>query len=247
MIKTLRFSKLILLFSFAITMMTPSHAQEALDKSEVGLIIREYLLENPELLLEIQQALETKQQQELAATQSNILTSQKDKVFSAPYQIEIGNPEAEITIVEFFDYNCVFCQRALADMETLLESNNNIKFILKEFPVLGEASIEATRVSMAFSKILPEKHAKFHTELLALVGQKDGNRAMQLAVEMGANQIEIMTEMDNPQVIETIQSTYELANELGITGTPSYIVGNEVVFGAVGHDQLESKIKSITQ
>lgn len=242
-----KMTNILLVLLLANIFASPALGQQTLDKSEVGKIIREYLLENPELILEVQQALEEKQQQELAVSQLEIIASQKDEIFSAPYQIEIGNPNAEITIVEFFDYNCGFCQRALTDMEILLQSNENIKFVLKEFPVLGEGSIEATRVSMAFSKLLPDKHAEFHTELLSLPGAKDGNRAMQLAVQMGALQTEIMTEMENPEIIETIQSTYSLANGLGITGTPSYIVGNEVVFGAVGHDQLESKIKSLTQ
>lgn len=225
----------------------PVQAQETLDKAEIGKIIREYLLENPELMLEVQQALEAKQQSELAVSQKEIITSQRDQLFSSAYQIEIGNPEAEITILEFFDYNCGFCQRALTDMEIMLQSNDKLKFVMKEFPVLGEASIEASRVSMAVSKLLPEKHAEFHTELLSLPGQKDGERAMELAIKMGAKQDEVLAEMENPAIIETIQETYELANSLGITGTPSYVVGNEVVFGAVGHDQLENKIKSLTQ
>ena len=225
----------------------PANAQEQLDKAEIGKIIREYLLENPELMLEVQQALEAKQQGELAETQKEIIITQKEKLYSSNYQIEIGNAEANITIVEFFDYNCGFCQRALTDMEIMLKSNDKLKFVMKEFPVLGEASIEASRVSMAFSKLLPKKHAEFHTELLSLPGQKDGERAMQLAVKMGAKQEEVLAEMENPAIIETIQETYELANSLGITGTPSYVVGNEVVFGAVGHDQLENKIKSLSE
>lgn len=226
---------------------SPLQAQESLDKAEIGKIIREYLLENPEIMLEVQQALEAKQQSELAVSQKEVITTQKDQLFDANYQIEIGNPDAEITIVEFFDYNCGFCQRALTDMQIMLQSNDKLKFVMKEFPVLGEASIEATRVSMAFSKLLPEKHAEFHTELLSLPGQKDGERAMQLAIKMGANQDDVLAEMENPAIIETIQETYELANSLGISGTPSYVVGSEVVFGAVGHDQLENKIKSLTQ
>lgn len=247
MITKLRLLQITFAFLSAFSLSTNAIAQQSLNKSEVEQIVREYLLANPELLLEVQQQLEEKQQSELSNKQAEVISSQKDEIFSAPYQIEIGNPNAEITIVEFFDYNCGFCQRALSDMQVLLKSNDNLKFVLKEFPVLGEASIEATRVSMAVSKLLPEKHAEFHTKLLGMEGQKDGNRAMQLAVEMGASQIEIMMEMENPQIIETIQQTYGFANELGITGTPSYIIGNEVVFGAVGHDQLDSKIKSLTQ
>lgn len=247
MINTFNFKKSATLFLAGFLFCSPLQAQETLDKAEIGKIIREYLLENPELMLEVQQALEAKQQSQLAVTQQEIISSQKDKIFSSNYQIEIGNPDAEITIVEFFDYNCGFCQRALTDMEIMLQSNNKLKFVLKEFPVLGEASIEATRVSMAIAKLLPEKHAEFHTELLSLPGQKDGERAMQLAIKMGAKQDEVLAEMENPAIIETIQETYELANSLGITGTPSYVVGNEVVFGAVGHDQLENKINSLTE
>ena len=247
MIKNLNLKKSAVLFLACFLMNSPLQAQEALDKAEIGKIIREYLLENPELMIEVQQALEAKQQSQLAVTQQEIISSQKDKIFSSNYQIEIGNPDAEITIVEFFDYNCGFCQRALTDMEIMLQSNNKLKFVLKEFPVLGEASIEATRVSMAIAKLLPEKHAEFHTELLSLPGQKNGERAMQLAIKMGAKQDEVLAEMENPAIIETIQETYELANSLGITGTPSYVVGNEVVFGAVGHDQLENKIKILTE
>ena len=242
-----KFSIPAVMLLFASTFATHSLAQEPLDKAEIGKIVREYLLENPELMLEVQQALEIKQQGALAESQQAILADQKDLIFSAPYQIEIGNPDAEITIVEFFDYNCGFCQRALTDMEIMLKSNKNLKFVLKEFPVLGEASLEASRISMAVSTLLPEKHAEFHTELLSLPGQKDGARAMELAIKMGLKESDLAAEIENPQIIETIQSTYGLANELGITGTPSYIIGNEVVFGAVGHDQLETKIKSLTQ
>lgn len=247
MINTFNFTKSATLFLAGFLLCSPLQAQERLDKAEIGKIIREYLLENPELMIEVQKALEAKQQSQLAVTQQEIISSQKDKIFSSNYQIEIGNPDAEITIVEFFDYNCGFCQRALTDMEIMLQSNNKLKFVLKEFPVLGEASIEATRVSMAIAKLLPEKHAEFHTELLSLPGQKNGERAMQLAIKMGAKQDEVLAEMENPAIIETIQETYELANSLGITGTPSYVVGNEVVFGAVGHDQLENKIKSLAE
>lgn len=222
-------------------------AQEKLDKEEIGKIVREYLIENPEILLEVQTALEAKQQQELAATQAQTIASNKDQIYSAPYQIVIGNPDADIKIVEFFDYNCGFCQRALTDMEIMLQDNPNLKFVLKEFPVLGEGSLEASRVSMAFSKLMPERIVEFHKELLSMAGLKDGARAMQLAVKMGANEADINAEMENPKIIETIQGTYELANNLGVTGTPSYIIENEVVFGAVGHDQLDAKIKSLNE
>lgn len=246
--RTLKNFAKVALTSLLLTTSAPqAFSQEALGKADVERIIRSYLMENPEILLEVQQALEIKQQQNLAQNQKEIIATQKQSIISDPYQIEIGDPNAEITVVEFFDYNCHFCQKALSDMQNLLKNDKNVRFVLKEFPVLGEGSIEATRVSMAFSKIMPEKHADFHIELLALQGQKDGTRAMDLALQMGADEQKIREEMENPKIIETIQGTYGLANSLGISGTPSYIIGNEVVFGAVGLDQLENHIKNITQ
>jgi len=234
------------------TALSPLQAQETkpnttIDRGQIEEIIRDYLLTNPEIMFEIQQAYEAKQQVELATKQKEILTSETQAIYNAPYQIEIGNPDAETTIVEFFDYNCGFCQRALSDMERMLQTDKNIRFVLKEFPVLGENSLEASRVSMAFSKLLPEKHAQFHIALLGLEGPKNGDRAMELAISMGAEQQALITQMESPELIKTIQNTYELANELGITGTPSYIIGEKVIFGAVGHDELKSHIAVETQ
>lgn len=242
--------KFILNASVALCLLTGASsitaAQEVLNETEVRKIVRDYLLENPEILLEVQQALETKQQQELADNQKLILEQQKDQIYSGAYDILIGDPKAEITIVEYFDYNCHFCQRAVTDMQIMMKNNSNLKFILKEFPVLGESSIEASRVSMAFSKIMPrDKHMEFHIELLSMHGQKDGSRAMQLALKMGADEQKLREEMENPKIVETIQETYNIANSLGISGTPSYILGNEVVFGAVGFDDLEGRISNL--
>lgn len=223
-----------------------ANAQDALTKDDVRNIIREYLIENPELMLEVQSALEAKQQADLAESQKLVLEEQKDHIYSSDYAIEIGNPDASITVVEYFDYNCHFCQRAITDMQIMMKNNDNVRFLLKEFPVLGEASIEASRVSMAFSKIMPkEKHVEFHVELLSMHGQKDGDTAMKLALKLGADEAKLREEMENPKIIETIQQTYETANALGINGTPSYVVGDEVVFGAVGYEELEARLSNI--
>ena len=219
--------------------MTNAPAQETLDRPAVEQIIREYLLENPELLIEVQEALQKRQDEQLAEQQLQTIKDNEELIYSSPYQIEFGNPDAKVTIVEFFDYNCGFCQRALADMQQILESDNDVRFILKEFPVLGEASVGATRVSLAVSKILPEKYGEFHIRLLSMDGLKDAQRAMDLAVEMGADSSELAASLENPEIIDAITEIYTLADGLGITGTPSYVVGDNIVFGAVGYEQLK--------
>ena len=173
------------------------------------------------------------------------LASNMALITNSDYQIEFGDPNAPVTIVEFFDYNCHFCQRAMADMQDLLKDNPNIRFVLREFPVLGEQSIEASRVSLAFSKLLPEKYGEFHLKLLGAEGVKNGDRAIQIAKELGADENQLLAEMEKPEIIEAIGSVYQIADPLGITGTPSYVIGDQVVFGAVGYDRLDKIVDEI--
>lgn len=221
-----------------------AQAQETMDRATVEKIVREYLLANPEIMLEVQSALEQRQQQQLTQQQTDVIAQNQEVLYSAPGQIVFGEDDAELTVVEFFDYNCSFCQRALADMRQIIESDKNVRFVLKEFPVLGEASIEASRVSLAFARLSPEKAGQFHIDLLGMPGLKDGARAIELAVEMGVAETDIRAEMEKSHIIESISEVYGLAEGLGITGTPSYVVGQKVVFGAVGYEQLKQEMSS---
>jgi protein-disulfide isomerase len=225
----------------------PAGALDTNDRAEVEKIIREYLLANPEIMLDVQKALEAKQEQQRVAVQQKTLTEKKEAIFSAEHQVEIGAKDAPITIVEFFDYNCGFCQRALEDMNRFVENDKDVRFILKEFPVLGEPSLEAHKVSLAFNRLMPEKAAEFHTRLLGAEGRKDGQVAAALAVELGADEAALRAEMEKPEILNAVRQVYELADGLGITGTPSYVVGDSVVFGAVGYDQLNTKVANIRE
>lgn len=222
-------------------------ATTPLTRSDVEAIIRDYLLTNPELMLDVQRALEARQHEERVASQKKALSEKREAIFSSDNQIEIGNPDASITIVEFFDYNCGYCQRALSDMTKFIESDPDVRFVLKEFPVLGEASLEAHKVSLAFSRLHPEKAAEFHISLLEAQGRKDGEVALSLAERLGADPDAIRSEMEKPFVNSTIREVYELADDLGISGTPSYVVGDEVVFGAVGFASLNKKVAAIKE
>jgi len=224
----------------------PVFADAPLKKEEIRQIVREYLLENPEIMLEVQQALQLKQQAELSQNQAVVLRENEELLYNSQYQINFGDENAEVTVVEFFDYNCGFCQRAMADMQQFLEYDRNVRFVLKEFPVLGEASVEASQVSMAFSELKPDLYGEFHIALLSMDGIKDGERAIQLAQSMGVSRQEVEQKMESIDISQAIQDIYVLAEGLGISGTPSYVVGSEVVFGAVGYDQLKTTLERQT-
>lgn len=215
------------------------------DRAAVETILRDYLLANPEIMIEVQTALETKQREQQRVAQSSIISGASDEIFNASYDGIVGNPDGDVTVVEFFDYNCSFCKRALVDMEAMVAADPELRFVMKEFPILGPDSQQAHLVSMAFRALMPEKYGEFHQALLGGAGAADGDSALQLALSMGVEEAALREEMTNPAIEQAFAATYDLANQLSITGTPSYVVGDEVVFGALGKEVLEEKVANI--
>ena len=212
------------------------------DRAEVEGIIRDYLLNNPEVLLEVQEALETKQQEAQRLASLGVIADARDDIFNSAFDGVVGNPQGKVTIVEFYDYNCGFCKRAMEDMWAVTKEDPDVRFVLKEFPILGPDSQKASVVSMAFHKMMPEKYGEFHGALLGGQGRATEEAAVKVALSLGADEAKLREGMKDPAILEAFSKTYELANKLAITGTPSYVVGNEVVFGALGQEVLSQKI-----
>lgn len=221
---------------------TASAASAAPDRTAVEAIVRDYLVNNPEIMIEVQQALETRQMESQRLVQTEIIREHRNRIFNADHDAVIGNPEGSVTIVEFFDYNCGYCKRALADMDALVADDPDLRFVLKEFPILGPDSQRAHIVSMAFHQLLPENYDAFHRDLLSSEARVTEDEAVLVAIRHGADEAALRQEMENPAIIAAFQETYELADQLAITGTPSYVVGDEVVFGAMGRHVLAEKI-----
>ena len=235
----------LLLTTSLVTPISSAHAFSDSDRPAVEQMIRDYLLKNPEIILEVQQALEAKQRQEAQERAAEALAANSEAIFSSPNQAEIGNLKGDVTVVEFFDYNCGFCQRAMNDMNALLATDKNLKFVLKEMPILSEASVEASRISTAVYRLFPKQYEEFHNKLLGTQGQKDGNRALRVAQEMKMDIDAINAEAGKPDVLAAFREVNEMATSLGINGTPSYVIGDEVVFGALGEDVLRGKIENV--
>lgn len=224
---------------------TTATALDDTQKQEFGAFIREYLLANPEIIDEMQLALEAKKQDEQSKVAQAAITSNKDAIFHEASDIVIGNPDGDVSIVEFFDYNCGYCKRAMTDMTDIVKQDPNVRFVLKEFPILGPDSLAAHRVSMALRTIMPEKYEEFHLQLLGGEVHATEAHAIDVATALGADEDKLRVAMKDPSVDASIKQAYTLANELGISGTPSYVVGDEAVFGAMGADVLLSKIANV--
>ncbi|RWX78787.1 DsbA family protein [Neorhizobium lilium] len=223
----------------------PALALDDSQKKEMGDFIREYLVQNPEVLIEAQNALEAKQQAMRLAQSTKGVTENKDQIFASPVDITLGNPKGDVTIVEFFDYNCGYCKHALSDMDDILAKDKNVRFILKEFPILGPDSIAAHRVANAVRLLAPEKYAQFHRALLGGQEHASEQTAIAVATSLGLNEAEIRKSMVQNPNDGQVRQAYQLANAIGITGTPTYVVGNEALFGAVGQEAIEEKIANV--
>lgn len=218
-------------------------------RREIETIVKSYLVAHPEVLQEAMDALDKQQKQADAEKARLAIKDNNATVFSSPHQVVLGNPQGNVTMVEFFDYNCAFCKRALPDMLELLKTDPDLKFVLKEFPVLGPGSVEAARVAVAarMQDSTGKKYLEFHQKLLGGRGPADKARALAVAKEVGFDMPRLEKDMDSPEVKTTIDEDMKLADALGVNGTPSYVVDDEVVVGAVGLDELRAKIKAARQ
>lgn len=220
-----------------------SQEMTAAQKTQIQNLVRDYILDNPEIIQEAMVLLEKKQKDAEIAARKRTITDQAELLFSSPRQAVMGNPDGDVTLVEFFDYNCGFCKRAMGDLARLLEEDKNLRVVMKEFPVLGKASFDAAKVSIAVAMQSQEKYADFHSKLLRAPGQAGTTLAMQVAESVGVDMDRLAKDMESPEINATVEEVYALANGLGLSGTPSYVVGTEVVFGAVGYEELKSKIE----
>ena len=224
------------------------HAQSFNDqqKTELQSIIREYLVQHPEVLQEAMAELEKRQVAAEAEKAKAAVKNNAQTLFDSSRQVVVGNAQGDVTLVEFFDYNCGYCKRALTDLTDLMKDDSKLRVVLKEFPVLGPGSQEAAQVAIAarMQDKSGKKYFDFHQRLLSGRGQADRARALAAAKEAGFDMAKLERDMASPEVKATIEENMKLAEQLGLNGTPSYVVGSDVVVGAVGLEALKGKVKA---
>ena len=207
-------------------------------------IVHDYLVKHPEVLQEVMGELEKRQQAAETEKHKAAVKANANLLFNSPDEVVLGNPKGNVTFVEFFDYNCAYCKHAMGDMLTLLKTDPKLRVVLKEFPVLGPGSVEAARVAVAVRMQAPQKYLAFHTKLLGERGRADGTRALAVAQELGLDMDRLRKDMKSPEVDKTLKQDFKLAEDLGLNGTPSYVIGNNVIVGAIGLKGLEEQINT---
>ena len=219
-------------------------ASAPLDTADLDSAIETYLLGNPRILQQVSQALDAQlRAEETEATRAS-LAALHEAIYEDPANIVLGNPEGDVTLVELFDYNCTYCRQALPDVLDLIAEDPGLRVILKEFPILSEGSVEAARIGVLVNRS-EANYALFHTNLLTARGTIDAQAALTAAQSLGLNPIALELDMQAAEVTQAIERTYAIASELGLTGTPTFIIGNEVLPGAVGKTELATRIANM--
>ena len=216
----------------------------AIDPETLNPLIESYLMGDPKLLQRMSIALETTLKAEDQANASQAIAAMHDKIYNAPGQVVVGNPEGDVTLVEFFDYNCGYCRSALPDLATLIAEDPNLRVVLKEFPILSNESIDAARVAVLVGQSDAD-YWTFHETLFTNRGKVDKQAALAAAAELGLSPVALELDMGTDPVSSAIQTSYEIAKALSITGTPTFIIGNEIIPGAVGVDELRERIANM--
>jgi protein-disulfide isomerase len=165
-------------------------------------------------------------------------------IFNSSRGVQIGHADGDVNFVEFFDYNCGYCKRAMNDMLTLMKDDPKLKVTLKEFPVLGPGSVEAAQVAVAVRMQDPtgKKYLDFHQKLLGGRGPADKDRALAAAKDAGLDMARLEKDLKSPEVRATLEENFKVAEDMGLNGTPSYVIGKQVVVGAIGLDGLREKV-----
>lgn len=212
-------------------------------KQEIGEVVRQYLMEHPEVLLDVSKALEAKQQAAEADQRKEALASNAKAIFRDPRDFVAGNPKGDVTMVEFFDYNCGWCKKGFPEVVSLIEKDKNLRLVLKEFPIFGGDSDYAARAALAAKK--QNKYWELHTGLFSHEGKVTKETVDEIAKEKGVDVEKMKADMNSPEITEELALTHEIAQKLAINGTPAFIVDETVSPGYLPADGLAAMIEEV--
>lgn len=215
-----------------------------IDAASLGPVIETFLLDNPRLLERMSIALETEMRAEETERARVTLATMQDAIFDDPDNIVLGNPDGDVTLVEMFDYNCGYCRQVVADVLSLVDEDPNLRVILKEFPILSQGSVDAARIGVLVNRSEAD-YSAYHTELFAGRGAITAETALAAAEKLGLNRVLLELDMNADDVTAVLQRNYTIAQGLGVSGTPTFIIGNEVIPGAVDKSELSRRIANM--
>jgi len=221
-------------------------AQDSLSTAQqeerMGEAVRTYLLKHPEIIDEAMQALRQRQAAEAAAKTAQAVKEHRDALLADPMSPVVGDADGKVTVVEFFDYNCSYCRAAGPVVNELLQKTPDVRLVYKEFPTLAPSSRFAAQAALAAYRQSPELYTVFHDRLMKATGRLTEDSIVQIAREAGVDVDRMRADMEDAAINKSIDRNIELARAIGVTGTPTFIIGDAMLDGAKPLQQMESAI-----
>lgn len=207
--------------------------------------VRAYLLENPEVLVEAFEVLQQREAEAAAAQEQALLTEQHDFIYNDPNSWVGGNPDGDVTVVEFMDYRCGYCRKAYDEVANLIATDGNIRFVVKEFPILGDDSLASSRFAIAVFLLHGDAaYEQVHDALITLRGAPDPETLSRLAQEVGHDPAPILDKMSSPDVEAIIAANHDFARAANITGTPTFFIGDQILRGYAPEDVMRQMVEA---
>jgi protein-disulfide isomerase len=213
---------------------------DAEQSEAIGELVRQYILDHPEVLLEALQIYEQRQQAAAAERQQAALTAEVEALTRDPGAPVIGNPAGDVTLVEFFDYRCPYCKQMTDTLAQLIEEDPNLRLVMKEFPILSAESLMAARAALAAQN--QGKYESFHFALMEGGGGFTEDEIMAVADSVGLDVAQLQADMQDPEIEAALRRNNSLAERIGVTGTPAFVVGDTLLTGATSLEQLRALI-----
>ncbi|MGR3757141.1 MAG: DsbA family protein [Tranquillimonas sp.] len=215
-------------------------AQE-LDDARIKELAIQAIRENPEIVLEAVAILEKRQADAQAQAATDVLSGQRDLLERDPNAPVLGNPEGDVTVVEFFDYNCPYCRRVAPEVQALVAGGNNVRRVYRDWPIRGGGSVFAARAALASRN--QGKYEEFHEAMMGLSERAEEASVLRIAEEIGLDIEQMRKDMEAPEIDEHIQTSMQLTQSLGFNGTPSFVIGDALVPGFVEQEKLEELVE----
>jgi len=232
--------------SYLVLRYAPLGAKSA-DRARVEQMMRDYLTKNPEILVEMTNELDKRQAAEQSVQQQKTISENADAIFRSPVSHVAGNPNGDVSVVEFFDYNCPYCRRSLPVVLKLINEDAKVRLALKELPILGDDSVAAAKFALAANK--QGKYFEMYQKLMSEPGKADKDTALRIAKELGLDVDQLQKDAEDPDIKKALGEAKDLAQKLNLKGTPQFLIGDRVIPGAPDDlfDQLKATVAEVRQ
>lgn len=220
----------------ALLMLPIAATADGMDEDRIKELVLEAIRENPGIVFEAAQLFEQQQQALQAQAAAQVLDTEKATLENDPNAPVLGNPDGDVTVVEFFDYNCPYCRRVKPEMEALLAADPNVRVVYREWPILGDGSVFAARAALASRN--QGKYEEFHWAMMQLKERAEEASILRTAEDIGLDVAQLRRDMNGPEIEEHIQTSMRLAQSLGFSGTPSFVIGDSLAPGLIQADQM---------